>query len=201
MSKKNQAALIALYKKMPTVEIQRRIAQGQLVPAALEAAEAELLHRLSQSDSEQKIPDEAEFSLSTTLALFILLIQLPIAYAYYFSPELLPITVIIALTSIAAICGKLFPRLGKILGWLLVVSPLGFTAWLWSKGDLAMKYGDYKPLETFFAYVGLFIFSIIALGIGGAFIQGATHKGKWSHFFKELGNKRTEILEKSRKTR
>jgi hypothetical protein len=201
MSTKNQAALAALYKKMPTSEIQRRIAQGQLVPAALEAAEAELVHRLAQSDTEQNTSDAAELPLPLMIAAVILMSLLSIGYAYFFSPDLLYITLIIAATSTAAICGKLFPTFGKTLGWLLVASPVGFAAWLWSDGALTMKHGDYRPLESLLAYLALFIVSVLALGIGGALITGATHKGSWSHFFKKLDDKRADILEKARKTR
>lgn len=201
MSIKNQAALAALYKKMSTSEIQRRISEGQLVPAALQAAEAELVHRVTQSESEPTTPDAAELSSPVMIAAVIVSNLLSIGYAYFFSPDLLYITLIIGVTSVAAIGGKLFPVLGKILGWLLIVSPLGFGAWFWSQGALTMKHGDYRPLETLLSYLALFILSIFAMGIGGALVSGATHKGTLRDFFKKLDDKRTEALEKARKTR
>ncbi len=199
MSTNNQALLAAIYEKMPTLEIKRRIAEGQLVPAALDAAEAELAHRLALSDSEQKNTHEAKSSLPMTIGVVVTLCLVPIAYAYFFSPGLLLMVLIIGLTTMAAIFGKLFPTLGKIFGWLLVLSPVGLTALLWSEGALTMKYGDFRPLEAIVAYIALFMFSAFAIGLGGAFIKGATHSGKWNHFFRELDDSRTATLDDFRK--
>jgi hypothetical protein len=102
----------------------------------------------------------------------------------------LVIVLLIEISVLAAVFGKLLSRLGLAIGWLLVLTPVWMAIWFGSLGLLKMQHGDLAPLGTLLVYILLFVISTIGIAAGMAMIRGARSTKPWGHFVDDLESER-----------
>ncbi|MES2821129.1 MAG: hypothetical protein V4812_19305 [Pseudomonadota bacterium] len=205
MSPAKQRSLQQLYRDMPTAEIERRVETGQLTPQAQVVAQQELLTRITPAPVPADPPAEAKASqpvprnAATIIGGLIASSLAAIAVIYLVDPEALAIVVSLTLIMAATLIGKLMPRLGLMLGWVLTLTPIWLGGFMWYMGALTIKGADYKPLEAILAWIALIIASVMGYAIGSGLRHGARHSGSWEQFGQELEEaqqKAQEVLNK-----
>jgi hypothetical protein len=198
---KKEATLAALYARMSSAELEARLGAGGLVPQAQAAAKAELLRRQAATAVEAAA-GTAEANSSgrngllwaaaiTAVVLGLLWFVMP--SGYYF------LLLAICIPTVLAPLGKLFPMWGKILAGLLVVAPGVLGLWLWHRGELAWKGGDYGPLGTLISWAVLTAVVAMCWAVAGSLLIGAGHRGSWSELSAELSRKQEEKFEEMHK--
>lgn len=200
-------ALVAIYKKMPTPEIESRIHSGQMTMLAKLVAETELADRKSRPEPSplpvlaSTSPGYSDERTRKQVVLTMIGGSLVIgATAYWImSSELFVLIAFVLLISVAKILGKALPTFGMTVGVLLTASPVFLGAHFWHTGELAWKGGDYRPLETLIYWGFLIFFSILAVGLGSAFIRGARHKGSWAQLEADINTERDHAIQDMRK--
>ena len=111
------------------------------------------------------------------------------------------VMIVVVLPAVAGLIGKALPKLGLVVGWILMATPAWLGGLMWYTGALKWRTGDFAPLGSIIAYVALFVVSMTAMGLGGAMIGGALHKGSWTEFGAEQEARRREALDAARKVR
>lgn len=199
--------LVAIYKKMPTPEIESRIHSGQLTMLAKLVAETELADRKSRPESAPlpvlalagtgKGDERTRKQVLLTQVGGSLVIG---ATAYWIMPsELFVLMAFVLVIGVAKVLGKARPTFGITVGVLVTASPVFLGAYLWHTGELAWKGGDYRPLNALI-YWGFLIFaSMLAVGLGSAFIRGARHKGSWAQLEADINTERNHAIQDMRK--
>lgn len=205
MISKKEHSLTALYRAMPTTEIERRLAHEDLADVARSVAAQELVTRRVESPVAalpvvgrdlDPVPRDGP-----RIAMFIVGIAVFSAAAWVILPKevagLLILT--ISLPAVAALIGKAAPVPAGIVGFILLATPLWLGAFMWYRGDLDWKSGDYRPLETLIMWGALGLISLVGMGIGGSLIAGAQHKGSWEDLTEELDRKKEDGVEDAKR--
>jgi hypothetical protein len=189
-------ALAALYRRTPTDELARRIAEGSLVPAAQEAAAAELDARLDHGVAPLPPPDPAQAGARGRVMLVAVLLAACMVVGWFVLPDGLALLLpVIALPAIAAPIGKQFPRIGVVLAVLFAVLPFALGVWGWQQGALRYEGGDFKPLGALIAWAVLIFMSLLSWAIAGSLVFGSRDRGSWSAFDRKLARIREEQAE------
>ena len=122
------------------------------------------------------------------------------ATAYWvMSSELFTLIAFGLLIGVAKVLGKALPTFGLTVGVLLTASPVFLGAYLWHTDELAWKGGDYRPLEALFMWGFLIFVSMLAVGLGSAFILGSRHKGSWAQLEADISTEREIAMQGMRK--
>lgn len=206
MAASQEQALIDIYKKMPTPEIEHRLQRCELTMLAKLVAEAELADRKSRPQPEPKpervvAEDDGDARTPKQVVLTMIAGSLVIgATAYWImSSEIFLLIAFSLLIGIAMVLGKALPRFGMTVGVLLTASPVLLGTYLWRTGELAWKGGDYGPIGTLFSWGFLIFISILAISLGSALIRGARHKGSWAQLEADIHTERDNAMQDIRK--
>lgn len=206
MATSQKQALIDIYKKMPTPDIESRLQRGELTMLARLAAETELedrkSHPLTEPKPEQVVAEDKDDARTPKqVALTIIGGSLVIgATAYWImSSEIFLLIAFSLLIGDAMVLGKSLPRLGMTVGVLLTASPVLLGTYLWRTGELAWKGGDYRPLGTLISWGLLIFISMLAISLGSALIRGARHKGSWAQLEADIHAERDNAMQDIRK--
>ncbi len=198
--------LTEIYARMPTREIERRLARGGLVPEARQVA-ADMLKARRESGKPGPAPVDLEDeafeqkkvrSARGAVLLFVVLLALASGLGYLFLDAYLFALIFgfIVLPALAGLLGKAFPRAMRIIGWLAVASPVGLWGYAWSQGALSWKAVSYSPVGPLITYVGLFILSAFGMAIGAGLLAGASHSGSWLGFIDQLKARQEAAFDK-----
>ncbi|MET1078942.1 MAG: hypothetical protein ABWY06_13090 [Pseudomonas sp.] len=199
MPDSKQRSLLKLYQAMPTADIERRVEVGQLTPQAQVIAQQVLQARATAEVATPVVarerPAPRRKHTATIIGSLIASSLVAVGLTYLLDPQHLAITVCVALAIAATIVGKLWPRLGLVLGWGLCLTPVWLGGFLWYAGALTMKHGDFKPLEAIIAWIMLIIFSVLGWAFGATLRYGARHTGSWEQLEQELGEQHEKTRE------
>jgi hypothetical protein len=193
MPKTKEQSLKDLYRKMESFEIRHRLKDGELTPLAREAAQNELARRQAPTVQENSEPlgNKVMLQVGLTMAVGAIVFGL---LAHWLLPEpLFWLVVFSVVPGIAMFIGKAFPRLGLVIGGLLLTTPLWLAVSLWHSGDLKWHGGDYHPNGTMLSYVVLIVGSVA--GIGVWMIRGALHEGSWEDLENDAKAERNKVLD------
>jgi hypothetical protein len=198
---RKEATLAALYARMSSAELEARLGGGGLVPQAHAMAKAELLRRQAATAVEAAAgtaePNSSQrdgllwAAAITAVVLGLLWFVLP--SGYYF------LLLAICVPTVLAPLGKLFPTWGKVLAGLLVVAPVVLGLWLWHRGELAWKAGDYGPVGTLVSWAVLIAVLAMCWAVAGSLLIGSRHRGSWSELSEELSRTQQEKFEELHK--
>jgi hypothetical protein len=198
---KKEATLAALYARISSAELEARLRGGALIPEAQAMAKAEL-ERRHTANTVEAVGSTAEpngsarrnlliAAAATGVVLGLLWFVMPSGYFY--------LLLAICVPTVLAPLGKLFPMWGKVLASLLVVAPGVLGLWLWHRGELAWKGGDYGPLGTLISWAVLLVVVAMCWAVAGGLLMGARHRGNWSELSDELSRTRQEKFEELHK--
>lgn len=201
-SESKRASLAATFRKMPTDELQRRVASRQLAPVALELAELELqLRKQPPADAnDPPRPDGAVFfsdARRDAIAVAIATLLALGAAWQILSPGHFFLTLLATGPLVLATLGKIFPRLGTALGLCAAALPFALGFWMWHRGEMVAKGGDYQVLGPFFAWIGLIVASVICWAIAAGLLMGAGHRGSWLDFNRKLQASTSRAIDKA----
>jgi hypothetical protein len=175
-------------------DILRELDSGELSPTAASVARGELDRREEVVASMVAGPPARERpSNPYAVAAVIIAGLLMLAYAAVMMRGSFMLVLLIVLPIFAAVLGKAFPLLGRILGVFFLATPIWLTVYMW-KG-LAWQSGDFKPLWTLVAWFFLFIGSAIGMALGSGFLKGALHKGSWRSLARDVDRDRVENID------
>jgi len=201
MTNKNREALAQLYDRMDTGRIEAQIASGRLTSAALNVAKQELQCRKQETSITE--PPTTPPKLSPKLIVVAMLVQAVIVIAatilLHAENTLLVVTAEAAV--LAGLTAKAFPKLGKILGTILMVLPFGVIAVAWYQGILA--WGAHGSGMGY--VVNIVIYGFLAIGsaiswiIGHSMLEAARFTGTWEEFFRWLEEKRKDMLKRDKR--
>jgi len=165
-----------LYQSLETDEIKRRLADEPLTQVEIAIANDELHRRkfvnLSGNESGKGLPKFTSKRVSSVIGSV-----LAVAVLYWVMPDYVhrmfkdfQFQVIIAVFFIGVIVfGKFFPRIGSLLGWIFLFSPIAFITVARSEGLFAQPFWS----AAFLGYIALIFVSIFSMSIGGALLQGS----------------------------
>ncbi|MFG6414272.1 hypothetical protein ACG02S_10205 [Roseateles sp. DC23W] len=196
-NEKKRRSLEALYRAMPTSELKRRLRAGGLAAPARQAAEAELQRRSSPGASDvEPMPSSGDDGGRAGIVRAVVGVVAAGALAWFVvSPEMAMFVPVLVLPWLLAPAAKAFPRLGLVIGSLLVLLPLALLAWAWMGGHLAWRSGDYRPLGTLLAW-GVLIFAfLVCWSLASMLIWGARHRGSWRGMHRRLQKMREEQVD------
>lgn len=188
---KKIASLKKLYQARDSVEIEYRLAHGELSPIAREVAKSELQRRSAayarDVDSEAaNIPNTSGSGVLFQLSLAALIIFLGYAFLRivmgWSNGVFVAIFVVFVLPCIAAMFGKSFPRIGGLIGAAIICYGAYFYFSTEIKGD---------HLERGLTHVFLMVYTIGYVILGSFFLMGAFFKGTDD----ELEDKLNEYVE------
>ncbi len=188
MSSKQEQTLITLYKRMSSTEIRSRLAGTGLIPLARGVAENELQQRLvrgdttgaaraGRSDPADTQPANKPSAANVAFRLFVVgvfLITL-LAGSVLLFPNLAWIIWAVTIFVVAMLIGKAFPLFGKVVGVLLMLSPLAIFGLIIRDHNLK----HWGNGEALLMYLCGFIYSCITAAIGSVILKAANHKGSW----------------------
>lgn len=179
MSSKQEQTLIGLYKRMSSAEIRSRLAGTGLIPLARGVAENELHQRLERAaagvpaDDAAGTPSAGQPSAMVgafrLLMMAVLFISILAGAALLFPKQaifIVPITVFV----VAMVTSMAFPLFGKIVGALLMASPLAIFGLLiyqhrashWGTGEVMLN------------YLAALVYSAISAAVGGVMYGAAS---------------------------
>lgn len=211
--------LAATYCKMPTEELRRRVASGMLVPVAQELAELELKRRVASDMlvpvaqelaklelkdrqkplfSPKALPEGAIFFADARTDAFAQAIALlgGLGVAWLLVDTGFFILIVTAIgPAILAIMGKLFPRIGAVLGCVAAAAPFALAYWMWQRGELTSN-GRGFEYTVFFSWIALFVSSTVCWVVANVLLMGAFHKGSWQDFHRILSEKTSNAIGK-----
>lgn len=204
MSSKKERSLTALYREMPTSEIERRLTDPDIADLARSVAAEELVRReaepaLATLSTAERHRDTRP-SDGLRIAMFVAGIAVFSALAWMLlRKELAGLLILgISLPAAAALIGKAVPGPAQIVGWILLATPLWLGATMWYRGELAWKSGDFRPLETIIMWGLLGVLSLVGMGVGGSLVAGARHKGTWEDLTDELEQEKKDAVDTAR---
>lgn len=179
MSKQEQT-LISIYKRMSSAEIRSRLAGTGLIPLARGVAENELQQRLARADADRtgatasppEAPPERRFANTaiTLLLVGVVVLSLLAGSALLF-PQYAKLIWAATIFVLAISVCKAFPLFGKIVGGLLLASPLAIFAVLIHKQSVQ----HWGAGEALLIYLVAIVYSGICLALG-AVMYGAANK-------------------------
>ncbi len=205
---RSDAALAALYARMPRDELEAKLRAGALVPQARAVAQAELQRRQAADaahPASAAAPVSAEVATKDRdarqtlliaagfMAALLVLLWFVIPSGTYF------LILALFIPTVLAPLGKRFPTWGKVLSALLIVAPVGFGLWLWQRGDLAWQSGEYRPIGTLISWGVLLTLLAACWAIAGSLLFGARHRGSWGELAEELERRQGEGMEEVRR--
>lgn len=175
-------------------DILRELNSGELSPTAASVARSELDRREDVVASMVAgTPVRERPSNPYAGAALIITGLLMLAYAAVMMRDSFLLVLLIVLSIFAAVFGKAFPLLGRILGVFFLTTPIWLTVLMWK--DLAWQSGDLKPLGTLVAWFFLFIGSALGMALGAGFLKGALHKGSWRSLAQDVEQDRIENID------
>ena len=104
----------------------------------------------------------------------------------------------VALPTVLAPLGKLYPVWGKRLAGVLIVVPVGLGFWLWHNGALAARRGEYGAVDALMSWGLLIAITALCWAVAGSVLKGALHQGDWSELSNELDDMQDQARDKFR---
>lgn len=173
--------LVKLYKGMSSAEIRSRLAGTGLIALARGVAENELQQRVARAaatgaDTADQPPMQARDKPSDAvvafrLSLMAVIVLSLLAGSALLLPKLAPLIWAGTIFALAMLIGKAFPLFGKIVGGLLLASPLAIFGVIIHNH----RASDWGPGEVMLIYLVGLVYSAIAAAVG-AVLYGAANK-------------------------
>ena len=176
MSSKQEQTLISIYKRMSSAEIRSRLAGTGLIPLARGVAENELQQRLARGDAAastasppQAPPRRSSANTAITLVLVGGVVLSLLAGSALLFPQYAKLIWAATIFVVAISVSKAFPLFGKIVGGLLLASPLAIFAVLIYKQSVQ----HWGAGEALLIYLVAIVYSGICLALGAAMYGAA----------------------------
>lgn len=171
MSTKQEQTLISLYKRMSSAEIRSRLAGTGLIPLARGVAENELQQRLARaivSPPETRPKRGVANTVITLLLVGVLVVSLLAGSALLF-PQYAKLIWAATIFVVAISVSKAFPLFGKVVGGMLLASPLAIFAVLIHEHSVQ----HWGAGEALLIYLVAIVYSGIGLALGAVMYNAA----------------------------
>jgi hypothetical protein len=186
LSSKQEQTLIALYKRMNSAEIRSRLAGTGLIPLARGVAENELQQRQARADAgvaANAHTDEpagmpplgkpSKLVVAFRLSMVAILVITILVGAALLLPKLALLIGAVTVFVVAMSISKAFPLFGKVVGGLLLASPLAICAML----IYSYRTSQWGVGEVMLMCMLAFAYSGIAAMVGAVMYGAAKEQG------------------------